>query len=449
MSNNDPDGKTVEDTLLGAVGAVTVGDKAASRRIDGLSPSGVVYPEDLGELSGALAAAYQDDLAVAPWGGGTRIELGNLPERLDVVIHLSRLNRIVEHNPADLTATVQAGVTIENLQEALGQHGQFLAVDTALPDLATIGGVLAVGASGTSKWQYGSPRDTVIGMTVAQADGTVTKSGGQVVKNVSGYDMARLHVGAIGTLGIIAEISFKLTPLPVDEATVVAVYDGLGMSTDAGLAVFHSDIVPLAITTFDNIANDRMKCIDRSGTGFLAIRLGGRPMALERQVMECQSLCRQLGSPQIDVIRGSQAEKTWRSVADFGWDTEATPLVLCRVLLEPARVPGFLDALPRLQGLEGFLLAVTAQPAHGVVLLAWTADGEKPSRDSVTRLIRKSRETVHESNGRMLIERCPSDVKPRFDVWDEVGTALSTMRRLKEQYDPKRILSPGRFVGGI
>ncbi len=449
MSYRDPDGKTVEDTLIGAVGAVTVGDKAASRRIDGLSPSVVVHPEDLRELTGALHATNQDDLAVAPWGGGTRLELGNSPERLDMVLDLSRLDHIVEHNPADLTATVQGGITVDKLQNALGQHGQFLAIDTPLPDRATIGGALAVGASGPSKWQYGSPRDTVIGMTVAQADGTLTKSGGQVVKNVSGYDMARLHIGAIGTLGIIAEISFKLTPLPANEATVIAVYDGFRASIDAGLAVFHSDVVPLAITAFDDIANNQKEYVDRSGSGFLAIRLGGRPLALERQLKECRSLCRQLGSSQIDAIYGEGATNVWRGLADFGWNEKAMPIVLCRALLEPTSVPGFVDTLPRSQGPEGLLLAVAAQPAHGVVFLAWSADGESPSWDAVTRLLRSSREAVNRAGGRMIIERCPVDVKSRFDVWDEVGPPLATMRRLKEQYDSKRILNPGRFAGRI
>ena len=170
---------------------------------------------------------------------------------------MSRLDGVVEHSPGDLTTTVQAGLSVARLQDSLKEHGQFLAIDPPIPDRATLGGVLAVGASGPLKWQYGSPRDVVIGMKIVAAEGTVTKSGGQVVKNVSGYDMARLHVGGLGTLGIIAEVSVKLTPLPRHtRVRVVAEYDDARRCVEAGLGVFRSDVVPLAITTFDAPAGE-------------------------------------------------------------------------------------------------------------------------------------------------------------------------------------------------
>ena len=153
------------------------------------------------------------------------MEVGRPPERLDAVVEVSHLDAIVEHNPADLTVTAQAGIIVAGLQRVLGEEGQFLAIDPPLPDRATIGGTLASGADGPLRWHYGHPRDSVIGMRVVQADGTVTKSGGQVVKNVSGYDMSRLHIGGLGTLGVIAEVSFKLTPLPQRQATLLGGFE--------------------------------------------------------------------------------------------------------------------------------------------------------------------------------------------------------------------------------
>ena len=193
-----------------------------------------------------------------------------------------------------MTATVEAGITISALQEALGRHGQFLAVDPPLPNRATLGGTLAVGASGPLKWQYGSIRDTVIGMKVVQADGTVTKSGGQVVKNVSGFDMARMHIGALGTLGVIAEVSLKLTPRPAGEATVLAGFDRSGPCLDAALGLFRSGLMPLSLAAFDAQAEGRMgtrppgDTVAESGWR-LAVRLGGRPHTLERQVRESRA----------------------------------------------------------------------------------------------------------------------------------------------------------------
>ena len=161
-----------------------------------------------------MSIATEHGLSVSPLGGRTRTGLGNPPELLHLAIETTGLDQVLAHNAADLTATVEAGITVSRLQTVLAEHGQFLAIDPPLPDRATIGGTLAVGWSGPMTWQNWSPRDIGIGMRTVMADGTITKSGGQVVKNVSGYDMARMHIGALGTLGIIAEVSFKLTPLP-------------------------------------------------------------------------------------------------------------------------------------------------------------------------------------------------------------------------------------------
>ena len=184
--------------------------EVGSRLVDASTSQIIVTPSDIFELSKSLALATEHDIAVTPMGGGTRLGLGNVPDRIGVAVSLAGLGGVVDYNPADLTATFQAGITIDSLQRAVGEHGQFLAVDPPLPQRATIGGTLAVGTSGPTKWQYGSLRDVVIGMRVVQPDGIVTKSGGQVVKNVSGYDMSRLHIGGLGTLGITAEASFKL-----------------------------------------------------------------------------------------------------------------------------------------------------------------------------------------------------------------------------------------------
>ena len=182
--------------------------------IEEIRPHYEARPDDVAGIADALRFASRGEFAVVVWGGGTRIGLGNIPTGYDMALDVTGLDRVVDHTPGDLTATVEAGITISALQEALGRHGQFLAVDPPLPDRATLGGTLAIGTSGPLKWQYGSIRDTVIGMKVVQADGTVTKSGGQVVKNVSGFEMARMHIGALGTLGVIAEVSLKLTPRP-------------------------------------------------------------------------------------------------------------------------------------------------------------------------------------------------------------------------------------------
>ena len=200
------------------MGSNRVSDVVADHRIADATPEVVVSPESVEELGLLMAEANESGLAVAPWGGGTRTDLGNAISRLDVVADLSKLDSLIEHNPADLTCTVQAGIQVAALQGVLAKQGQFLAVDPPLPGRATIGGTLATGVTGPLKSQLDHPRDLVIGMKVVQADGNLVKSGGQVVKNVTGYDMARLHIGGLGTLGVIAEVSvtlrFRVSGLP-------------------------------------------------------------------------------------------------------------------------------------------------------------------------------------------------------------------------------------------
>ena len=443
------DETAVRQAMEHAIGAEGVTDDVARHSIDGLLPKTVVFPRDIQELSRVTAAAMCSDLAVAPWGGGTRVELGNTIERLDVVINVSGLDRLILHNPADLTCTVDAGITVSRLQQALAQHGQFVALDPPLPDQATIGGTLASGATGPLKWQFWNPRDLVIGMKVVQADGIVTKSGGQVVKNVSGYDMARLHIGGLGTLGVIAEVSFKLTPMPQDQATVVAAFDTARHSQQAGLDIFHSDTVPLALTSFDGGVNRRAEIVDIDGSHFLAVRIGGRPLTVERQVKDCTALCRQQGAATVETVDEADLPIIWRRLADFGWDEKTTPVMAARATLVPNNVPELAERLESSSAARGLRTCLISHPGYGTTQINWFAENDEVSSDSVRDALRHARDAVHSAGGHMVIERCPSEVKPEFDVWGDLGEPLSIMRRMKEQYDPRGILNPGRFAGGI
>ena len=432
-----------------AVGLDSVGD-ATGYSVDGLRPKVVVLPGDTGQFSGAMAAAFEGGFAVAPWGGGTRIELGNPISRLDVIVDLSRLNRVIQHNPADLTATVEAGVTLSSLQKTLAEHGQFLALDPPLPDRASVGGALAVGTGGPLGWQFGHPRDLVIGMKVVQADGKVVKSGGQVVKNVSGYDMSRLHIGGLGTLGVIAEVSFKLTPLPRHQATLLAAFDSSQLSLAAGLSISHSHVMPLALTSFDNRFRERANfSASLEGNHFLAVRLGGRPRTLERQVRECILLCLEHGATAVEPLDDTDAGDVWRRVADFGWDKNTTPVITGRASLLPSKITGVIGELEQTAHADGLRPAIAAHPGYGAVSVHWFGDGDEQMEHTVGNILQEARDAVHRGGGRLIIERCPSPVKTAFDVWDDVGEPLATMRRMKEQYDPKGILNPGRFAGGI
>ncbi len=433
-NHSDSTRQAIEDS----VGAGIVRPGSDSDAIDGIVPKVVVSPRSTDELSRVLSLTNKERLAVAPRGGGTQLSIGNRMRRLDVVVDMSGLNRVVEHNAADLTLVVEAGITLSSLRTALAEEGQFLPLDAPLTERATIGGTLAAGVSGPLKWQYGSARDLVIGMKVAQADGRITQSGGNVVKNVSGYDMARLHVGGLGTLGIITEVSFKLTPIPRHETTLLAQFDSVPDCLSAAMGIFNSGIMPIALTAFDRNVADRVGYINEvSGEFALAVRLGGRPRTLRRMENEAFFIVRER-TDRVDRLEDEAAE-LWSQLADFGHTEGEKAVVSARVAALPNRLKEAIDAL----AFRGDT-TIVAQPGYGMMNAHWL--GENLPSDEAIHSIRLDLRAI---GGSLIVERAPHALKESLDVWDYTGESIDIMRRLKEQYDPNSILNPNRFAGGI
>src|SRR5438874_12603422 len=215
--------------------------------IDAMSSVARLTPASREELAEALHTADSRGQAVAPVGGGTQLDLGMPPSRLDLVIETTRLNNIVEYEPADLTVTVEAGLPFADLQTQLAEQGQFLALDLPTAPGATTGGLIATHARCPLRFAYGTARDLVLGTRVANPDGTLTRAGGRVVKNVAGYDLNKLYVGSLGTLSIIVELSFKLAPIPPAADSVVGQFADVDAARRVSNAVVHSPLSPLAI----------------------------------------------------------------------------------------------------------------------------------------------------------------------------------------------------------
>ena len=418
-----------------------------SYMIDGVAPLSVVRPSTVDELRHEVAAANRDGMGVFPWGGGTRMALGNVPQRPGVIVDTTALNRVVSHNAGDMTATFQAGATIQMVSEVLGQAGQFLAVDPPLPGRATIGGTLASGASGPSRWQFGHPRDTVIGMKVVQADGRITKSGGQVVKNVSGYDMSRLHIGGLGSLGLILEASFKLTPVPMYESTITARFQTVDRAVQCALDVFNSHITPLAIATFNRASADLINIDERPGT-YLAIRLGGRPRTLDRQVNEVKDASARFLAIDIDQTDGSGASRIWRSLADFGWDPASNSILNLKVTALPNQVQQIHNLIEG-QRVSTSGVSIVSQPGIGTAEASWSGDEAAADLNELAEIIQGVRTDVASLGGSVVVQKCPTDLKDRVDVWGGEPSGIGVMRSLKAQYDPNNTMNPGRFVGSL
>jgi glycolate oxidase FAD binding subunit len=346
--------------------------------------------------------------------------LGNVPRRYDLALRTAKLDRVVEYEPADLTVTVEAGMTAGRLETLLGEHGQFLPIDAPLE--ATAGGALAAGLSGPSSHAYGLPRDWLIGCRVAHADGTISKGGGRVVKNVAGYDLPKLAVGALGTLGVIVEATFKVAPLPARQETLL--FDCASVE-EASTLTFAADERGLALRAVALLPQAQ----EGATTAFW---LAGPLSAVERTAREL----RELAGADARRLEAGEADRWWDALGATGGG------VTLRASLTPSAVLAFMqrlrDAAPETQ------VHCLAYPTTGIVLAALQAEP-----DRAVAAIEAARRAAAEAGGTLVVTSAPLDVKRRIDVWDDPGSALPLKRRFKEQFDPHGTLNPGRFVGGL
>ena len=368
--------------------------------------------------------------------------LGNIPSRVDMVIGTERLDNLNFHEPLDMVAQVQAGMTLESLQAQLARHGQTLPVESPIAGRATIGGILASNVSGPSRFAFGSPRDWLIGITVALADGTLTKAGGRVVKNVTGYDMGKLYVGSLGTLGVIVDATFKLVPLPASRTAVLTPCASTEESLSLAAKVLMLPGQPTAVHAINRAAADALDMqylFPPHHGGFLLVGYSGRNSMVARAERDALGVLPDGSS----VLRENERVDLWRRLTDLGWSNAATPPVMLRASVRPSRIGRLLRTLGELpQG------GVIVDASTGIARLYWFDDHGDDMNES---LIYRVREAALEAGGHLMVESCPLSVKRNIDVWGDLvrDQGLDLMRRVKSQLDPNGIMSPGRMAGRI
>ena len=420
------------ESIVGA-DAVRRGDELSAFAVDGLSPQAAVAPSSYEQVAEVLRYAHADGLAVIPRGGGTHMHIGNVPRRYDIGLSLLRLDQLVEHEPADLTVTCQAGITLDRLQRHLGQHGQLVPLDSTWGEETTIGGILAANASGPSRHAYGAPRDFTIGLKVVTADGRITKAGGRVVKNVAGYDLCKLYIGSLGTLGVIVEASFKLAPTPKVERTAIATFETPGQACAFAADLQHRRLSLRAVQLLNATAASAAG-LAQQGLCALVLDLAGTPQAVERSRREIGDLAQDAAA---DLRDEESAVRAWESRMKPGSAEEA--YLLCKAVALPTHLPALIESLETVDGPPHIL----ALPTVGVLYASW------PRLEDAETAIGRLRTAVTAIDGSLVLERCPLDIKPRLDVFGDPPPSFDLMRRFKEQFDPKGILSPGRYLGNL
>jgi glycolate oxidase FAD binding subunit len=443
-------------TLVGIVGGghCLGGADRGPFVVEGRTPAAVVFPGTVDEAARVVGAAAQAGVPVIPWGGGTQMHLGTAPRDGAVVVVTRRLTRILEHEPGDLTATVEAGLTIDDLQAALGAQGQWVSLDPPFPGRATLGGVLATNASGPRRYLYGTARDLVIGMRVVGPDGSLVRGGGKVVKNVAGYDLVKLYIGSLGTLGLIVEATLKLRPRPEADRACWASFGSLGVAAAAAGRLMGSDLLPHSLELLDAGATSACAAAlglrpPAAGAAALLIGFDGLERTVAWQVAEAQRLLGEAGASGVMPLQDGVAQQAVAFVRDIQ-AAVPEPLAVARVAVLPKEVGPYAAAAARAAHAAGLRVLTTAHAGSGVLSLVLTgADGATPGVPATVTALVALRAEARTHGGQCVVEWAPLAVKEQVPAWDEAGAAGRLMQRIKAQLDPHGIMNPGRFVGGI
>ena len=411
---------------------------ASAGGLEALAAARQERPSTLAEATEALRRADRDRERILFLGGGTELTLGAPPDGVEVLLSTERLERIVEYAPLDQIVAVEAGVRLASLQDVLARSGQMLALDSPWAGRATLGGLVATNAFGPRRTRYGSIRDLIIGISMVRADGTEARAGGKVVKNVAGFDLPKLMVGSLGTLGFISTVTFRLHPRPETERTVLFPDLDADAVRQVALALRQAQLEPGAVAALVHEGGDDLG-VRFDGRFELGVRFEGFEAGVRQQAMKLLDLA--TGQRwRAESIGAETARAFWarhddarESSAGFRAKLAAQPMDLERVA--NAAIGSLFAALevPR----------CVCYPTLGLAFVA----GEVRIAGQVAAAVSAAREAVPE--GSVVIHAAPPEVRAAVDVWGPPPAALPLMRAVKQRLDPARRLAPGRFVGGL
>jgi glycolate oxidase FAD binding subunit len=389
----------------------------------------VLRPGTGAEVAAALKQASDAKQSLVIRGAGTKDGYGRPASHIDAILDMQRLNRILAHERGDMTATIEAGASLRHVNVALALHGQMLPLDPPFADRATIGGLLATNDSGPLRHRYGTPRDLVIGVQLATTDGTLAKAGGQVVKNVAGYDLSKLITGSFGSLAAIVSATFKLAPRPAASKTIrIGVRDGDALST-AVRTVMASQLEPLAFEVRAESGTDVAQAF-RPG---VLVRFASLPEVVNAQVEQAQADLKD-STISMEVLDGDSERALWKTHATELWDE---PGAIVRASWLPASICAALKEIERLATDASAAVSLVGRAAVGAGHIR--IDAGPSSQAAIVEELRASRVF-----GNVVIVRGSPELKALVDVWGSHGDRQPLFDSLKRAFDPNGTLNAGR-----
>ncbi|MBI3327496.1 MAG: FAD-binding oxidoreductase [Nitrospinae bacterium] len=495
--------------ILDAAQIEAAPDRLPSYAVDGRVPGVAVYPQSYDQVAALLRWAQGERLAVLPRGSGTQITLGGCPTRADVVLCTSQLNRIHEYDAANFTCTAEAGVTLSQVARLCRERLQTLPLQYSSSP-ATLGGIIATNAYTPKRLAYGGVGDLLLGIRVALPSGEIAHFGGKVVKNVAGYDMCKLFLGSLGSLGVILEATFKLLALPERDETLLAAFPSQQQGADAAAHLLGTQLLPSQVLLLNPPAAGQLMDIFPegmpSGRAVLLVNFEGTDEAIERQLSEMSQVCRARGAHAVRILSGDgqlqlrqrleaaitplpqpspreeEADKG-RYLANAlrqqmlsplmgegagggeaggkghlpapvgageGTD-EGGPALVLRLGTVPARVHTLMEGITQLLAPCAPHAMIVGDCGVGLVKVCvrWSDMRARELRAQLAHAVADMPSLTATEGGYLLVEAAPLDLKERLSVWGKLPSAFGLLKALKARFDPEGILNPGRFIGGL
>jgi glycolate oxidase FAD binding subunit len=423
--------------------------ESASFQIDEFGPVPVTQPESVGELSDTVRGAAAQSQAIYPLGGQTMLHLGLPPSKPGIAVDLQRLDQVIDYPARDMTVTVHAGIAIAKLQALLKSENQQLPIDVPFPERATLGGTLAVNSSGPRRYGYGTLRDYVIGISVVNDEGQEIKAGGRVVKNVAGYDLCKLYIGSLGTLGVITQVTLKVKPRPQAFRLLTLPCPGENLA-DFLNRLHESPTRPMCIEVLSRGADEAISQQLEGAADIgptlpanwwrLVVGFDGNPTTVAWQMKQLNDELPEDSRRLLCELADAEAEALLARLADFPLWPQAALTLKANVL--PHMTAEF--SKHALAFAPHLVLAIHA--GNGIVTIHQPGES---AESQAQELVQRLGEWAAAAGGNLIVPRCPAAWKKTLPVWGRPRDDAWLMRRIKDKLDPRGLFNPGRFVDGI
>lgn len=431
----------------------------AAYQVDESRPTAAALPKSPTEVAEIISLAAAQKLAVIPCAGRTKLPIGAPPVRYDVALDFSHMNRVLAYDPRDLTLGVEPGITFAELSKILAAENQFLPLAPPYSERATIGGIVAANVASPLRQFYGGPRDFVLGMEFVTGYGQQAKSGGRVVKNVTGYDLHKLLIGSLGTLAAITRINFKTFLLPPAQSTFVATFKNFAAAHEFCTAITRSPLEPFAVEIISPEASALLQQAQENAQPIsiypdrwsVLVASAGNEAVVARHVRDLQSLANTAHSADFVTLDAAAGKSAFSRIADF--PPRCAKFNRSRNRPQNFRAAnknaGASRAAHGNRAARQIQSAIVVRP-YGLIYFALVPNRvEVRTITQIASAADNAFRVCAENSARAFIELAPTEIKRRVNPWGPEREDLVLMRRVKHVFDPENVLSPGRFAGGI